>query len=306
MKNGLLFLFVLVLFNGYGQTNWVQGNPVWHYKVYNPSYPGYGYIKVWDDGDTLLQNQNCRKLKSVKHSFEYINPQGDMAEYVSDYISGIIYYSNDTVFYWEEDHFNVLYDFTANIGESWVIGTNTIGFGCADTSRVNVTGQNTIDINGVNYNEWSLVDDSLNSYGNLGKVNARYGSTNKYLFPFGRSCDMTIVEFDVVTFICFEDDSLYYNPTGEACEYYLGVTENKWNDISIYPNPSAGKFELVSAIPVQKISIVNLVGETVKELNVSFSNQNIDLSELPQGNYYLQIENTNGAHFVKSIQILNK
>lgn len=304
MKNSLLILFILILFNSNGQSNWVKGNPVWHYSFQNVGESGF--IRIDKTSDTLLLGKICDVLTAVKHSFFYTGPDGTMGSTTGFYEDRIVYFENDTLFLWEVDHFNVLFDFTATVGDSWIIGTNSFGFGCEDTSRINVAQQSTILLNGINYNEWTVEPDSLNSVGIYGKVNARFGPTNNYLFPTGRSCDMTPVEFDMISFTCFEDDSLYYNPTGEACEYFLGLTENKKNDISVFPNPSAGKFEFVSAIPLHKITVVNLVGEKVKEVKVNFSSQKLDLSELPQGNYYVHFENINGESFVKSIQILPK
>jgi hypothetical protein len=136
-----------------------------------------------------------------------------------------------------------------------------------------------------------------------GKVNSRFGPSEAYLLPLYRNCDSTFVEFDQISFICFEDDSLYYNPTNEACAYYLGLNESQLNKVSVFPNPSSGKIELLSEIPLKTVQVVNLLGSKMKEFNVNLTMQQIDLSDLPQGTYYLNIENSNGEQIIKPIQL---
>ncbi|WP_341906222.1 hypothetical protein [Fluviicola taffensis] len=41
----------------------------------------------------------------------------------------------------------------------------------------------------------------------------------------------------------------------------------------------------------------------MKEFDANLTLTEIDLTELPQGTYYLKIENSNGAHSIKPIQI---
>ena len=63
------------------------------------------------------------------------------------------------------------------------------------------------------------------------------------------------------------------------------------SDISVYPNPSSGKFTLQSAIGIYEIEIYNVLGEriyTTTNLSQSSSNE-IDLSYAPKGIYFVKI-----------------
>ncbi|TSJ39816.1 T9SS type A sorting domain-containing protein [Fluviicola chungangensis] len=310
MKNKLLIIFALIGFTGFSQsTNWIKGNAIWHYKFYNYSMPGSGYIKVWDDGDTLIQNKVCTKLKAVKHDFEPINAQWELQEFISDYISGIVYYSNDTVYRWYNDQFEILYDFSAQAGDSWLLltGVSNPPFSCNDTSICVVESVGSIHLGGNPYPELQ-VNYSPGSFEYFhGKINSRFGPTQGYLFPMSRWCDSSVfIDIDQITFICFEDDSLNYNPTGESCEYYLGLSESELSSISIFPNPSEGKIELLSDVPLKRIRIVNLMGVVSKEFRTNLTLTEIDLSELPRGTYYLNIEKMDGESIVKKVELLNK
>jgi hypothetical protein len=301
MKKSLLFIFALVSLSALSQsTIWTKGHAVWHYRFTNLSY---GYIKVWEDGDTTIQNKVCTKLKSVKHDFSQINQQGDLAEFVSDYIGGYIYVSNDTVYHWDEDHFSVLYDFSSTMNDTWVLHDGVPALGCDDTSICVVQSAGTVNLGGQNYTELTLSYAPGSSEYVSGKVNSRFGPSESYLLPFYRNCDSTIVEWDQISFICFEDDSLYYNPTNGACEYYLGLPESAMSSVSVFPNPSSGKIELLSDVPLKSIQIINVVGATLKTFDANLTLKEIDLTELPQGTYYLKIENSNGEHLIKPIQL---
>lgn len=305
MKNKLLLIFALISFSGMSQsTIWTKGNAVWHYKYHNISS---GYIKVWEDGQTTIQNHVCTILKAEKHEFFITGPSGSMAENVVDYIGATVYTSNDTVYYWDTDHFSVLYDFSAQANDQWLMQTGgNPAFGCNDTSVCIVQSVGSVTIGGQNYPELTLAPASDAAFHVSGKVNARFGASQAYLLPFGRACDSTIVEWDNITFICFQDDSLYYNPTGESCEYSLGLNESVKNAVSVFPNPSQGKIELLSDIPLKNIRVMSVTGAVLKEIPTNVTLKEIDLSELPQGTYYLNIENANGEKVTKPVQLTGK
>lgn len=306
MKKSLLFIFALISFSSLAQSNWIKENAVWHYKFFNYSMPGSGYIKVWVDGDTTIQSKVCTKLKAVKHDFEPTNAEWDLAEFVSDYISGIVYYSNDTVYRWYNNAFEVLYDLSAQSGDSWMLATGNAPFGCNDTSVCVVESVGSVNLGGNAYNELQ-VNYTSDSYEFIhGKINSRFGPTERYLFPLTRPCDNTSIDIDQITFICFEDDSLYYNPSGSACEFYLGLDEAGMNKVSVFPNPTEGRIELLSDIPLKTIKVMNALGAVLKEVRSNLTLMEIDLTELPQGSYYLNIENSNGEMMVKPVQLLNK
>ncbi len=301
MKKSLLFIFALISLSSLSQSIWTKGNAVWHYRFYNISS---GYIKVWEDGDTTLQNQVCTKLKSVKHEFFTTGPNGGLMETSSDYIQGAVYVSNDTVYYWDIDHFSVLYDFSAQVGDQWLLQTGVNpSFDCNDTSVAIVESVGAVNIGGQNYTELTMGYAPDANCFIQGKANSRFGALG-YLLPFPRSCDSTIiVEWDQLSFLCFEDDSLFYNPSGEACEIHLGLEETEMNKVSVFPNPSSGNIELLSELPLKQIQVINMIGSTLKEFRPNVTLVEIDLSELPQGTYYLNLENQNGEKVVKVIQL---
>lgn len=82
-----------------------------------------------------------------------------------------------------------------------------------------------------------------------------------------------------------------------AVEPYDAITENKSADISIYPNPARDFITIVETFPemshISDYVIINVLGETVMSGEIIADNQQIDISNLPNGVYFVKIaENT--------------
>lgn len=88
--------------------------------------------------------------------------------------------------------------------------------------------------------------------------------------------------------ICVSTDSLYNS------DWTTGLTAHSSNDkLSFYPNPTNGKLFISSSNIVNyKFSIYNIMGKQCKVIELMGTNE-IDLSELANGIYYIRIENNN-------------
>jgi hypothetical protein len=111
------------------------------------------------------------------------------------------------------------------------------------------------------------------------------------------NCDGSIVEYDVLTFTCFEDDSLsLYNPSGEDCEYYLthlDLEEPSKITLTIHPNPFYEGIN-ISTSTSGEFTLYDLKGTKLEQH--SFSNgTKINLSHLKQGMYVLIYEDESGV-----------
>ncbi len=78
------------------------------------------------------------------------------------------------------------------------------------------------------------------------------------------------------------------------------------NSISVYPNPSAGVFNLVAeniSSPQVKINVSNILGETVYAKTLQNQtgkvNEQINLSVLPAGTYFITLQSANEIRTVK-------
>ncbi len=70
------------------------------------------------------------------------------------------------------------------------------------------------------------------------------------------------------------------------------VEELKVADVSIYPNPSNGKFEVKSTALIKQISVVDYLGKEVAQFETE---SNLDISQLANGIYQVIVETESGV-----------
>lgn len=306
----ILLVFIgTIPFIGWSQSVWTKNNPVWHYDYWN--YNDQGFIKIEKQDSVLHDGHWCDHLVATKYKFFASGPPPSPITYiVEDYQGGDVYVSNDTVFYWDVDHFSILYDFSAAVGESWLLqnGVNVPSeFQCNDSSIVNVVSIGNVSLSGEVTTQLNLSSPSENAYLFEGAVNARFGAMGtNYLFPMLHSCDsLLIFDADVISFKCFQDDSLFYNPSGEDCEYlltHLSISEEKLSAIQANPNPVEDWLMFSSQDELLNATFFDSKGKQIEVLN--FQQKGWDLSALSKGIYIVVVETKNGTK--QSVRVLKK
>ncbi len=281
------FLIVLSFSVFSQQTPWTYNQPVWHYAYTNVAESGF--IKLVDSGDTILQGKTCMKLNATKHSFFITGPSGGMFETQAPYISGIVYNSNDTMFHWNTDHFNVLYIFNPVVNQEWVVFDNAPFLNCNDSSLVQVIASGTETLNNYQFDYYQLSTLVGSGVGVDSKVYNTIGPLGAYFFPTSRNCDSTVIpEFDQIHLICFEDDSIAVNPANDICEWHLGIGDNQIETFSYYPNPTAGELFVTAEHEIGDFTIVDLFGNCVLRSQTNESFLKIDVTFLANGIYLLK------------------
>lgn len=296
----ILVLIVMQAFTLVGQqTNWTYNQPVWHYAYTNVAESGY--IKLSDCGDTILQGKTCMKLNATKHSFFITGPNGGMFETQAPYISGIIYKSNDTLYHWNNNHFNILYVFNPVVNQQWIVFDNAPFFNCNDSSLVQVVAMGTELLDNNQFDYFQLATIVGSSVGIDSKVYNTIGPLGAYFFPTARNCDSTIIpEFDQIHLICFEDDSIAVNPSNDFCEWHLGMNDNQFEKLNYFPNPTSGELILSAKPVIGEFTIMDLFGNSLVHLQTNESFIKIDLSFLAEGMYLLQSnQNSSAVYFIQ-------
>ena len=289
---------------------WTGNNPVWHYNYWNVGEEGF--IKIEQTGDSLIQGKTCQELTATKHMFFSTGPSGTIGHSVFPYGVNYVYESNDTVYYWQEESFRVLYDFSPMFGATWLVGiTDPVESGsqCNDSSYTSVNLISTVNLGtetAALIELSALTGSELQLYG---KANAHFGAMENYLFPSWRSCDPNQVsEYDMISFKCFQDDDLVYNPSGTDCEYlltHLGVNEQQQLELSIYPNPVSEVLAVKVAAGTYHYRIVSVTGEVAAENTMTSSGGEaaINTDALKKGVYFLELSTSSAiqgrVRFVK-------
>ncbi|NOQ73368.1 MAG: T9SS type A sorting domain-containing protein [Crocinitomix sp.] len=312
MHKIILFFVLSFSFQSTYSQVWVDNGATWHYEFWQPFMSGY--VEMNYDRDTTIDGISCQVIETTQYKFF------DGGGFAGSTIRPIqiTYVSGDTVFYRSNGAFFVLFDFGAEIGDTWMISDvpSLEYVDCDEVSVIQVTGTGVMDIAGESYRYLDLEPTSNSPYGFVGRYVERFGllSTGleqfRYLFPQEVECDGIpdggALEFGYSGFLCFEDDSFsLYSPTSSSCTKVVSVPENsELVDVKCYPNPATNILEISAANPIDQLQVYSSVGEYVMTVNVSEYVAQIDVSTLSRGIYFFDIRLQNGLT-VKRKVVLN-
>lgn len=299
----ILFLLLIVIpFSVFTQI-WVKSNAVWYYKYTDRTTTLlFGYLKVEHVKDSTINGISCKVLVTTKFDFaeDQIGEVHLIGESIVD--TNYTYANSDTVFYWKNNQFELLYDFSKTSGESWIINTsNSSSSACVNPSITyvnNAFAQNfsgnqlqVMELNSPNNSHWKMMGVCNSHFGNHSVNYLQY----HFLFPVESSCDVTIPdESPLYDFICFKDDELTYSPDNGACGNILSLLENRKNEqFQIYPKPStSGQISVKTTRSEEYVlEVMNLLGESVYSKKQFFAANTSSLIQLsiPSGMYVLNI-----------------
>lgn len=320
MKNiylSLFFFMFCVFISSRNQINaqsniWVQNNAVWHYDWDNISGTS-GFLKTRYIGDTILNGQLSKIFTTTSYSFFLDQNNISHLSSIDELDTNYTWNNQNQIYYWRENQFELLYDFTKVSGESYVIDSNEdITFFCNPNSTANVINSGTITYANQNYATLDLDYNDGDRTRLQGPVNARFGnyssfSTFSWLFPMNAmGCDPGIVvEYPLYKFRCFQDDSLMVNPTNEECEYQLthvGMSELNENGYLLYPNPAANFVTLVSPFEQNDVEIFTIAGALVYRGESTANIQELNVN-LPKGTYVLKVTCENQLRYTEKLVI---
>lgn len=217
-----------------------------------------------------------------------------------------IYNSNDSVFWWRNNQWSLLLDFSAQTGDSWYIAENEANWDpyCSDVAVATVTGYGTTTIGGTNY-RYIDVECSADSPLRLsGRFYERFGGD--FFIPMVDICDpMVVLDYDMIDVLrCFEDDDLQLNFVGEDCLYlitHLELSENEVDELQLYPNPSTGS--IYFNLDVDAVEVVDISGKLIRKIVGGLEQNAIDLNFLSEGVYLLYISRPDGGLSLARVSI---
>ncbi len=91
--------------------------------------------------------------------------------------------------------------------------------------------------------------------------------------------------------------------TTNSCFVYTGIQENSLSsvDYSVYPNPTTGNV-IVSGKNIKTIEIYNVIGENIYTINKQQKSNDIDLSNLQKGVYFVKIYSEENIYIEKIVK----
>lgn len=103
----------------------------------------------------------------------------------------------------------------------------------------------------------------------------------------------------------FPSSGFDLDAVGVINETAVGIKEfEKRISFTIYPNPTSGvvRVKWLESSGANMLEVSNLLGEMVLKINLSSTDQNIDVSNLESGIYFISIESQNGKSITKLIK----
>jgi hypothetical protein len=300
-----LFMLGLVLVSNLAQAQYFGlESSEWKYLYYNLGYATVNQISV--AGDTTLGDFNAQ----VYHSFRttYIPQQGGTySTYSGTYVFGILRFTQDSVFHWKNGQYNLLYDFGAQIGDTWIVDSGPIV--CNDSvAIVEVVGTGTMDVNGfqrryidleTNTDTWiGLSGRCIEGIGlySFNGLSSTTGLGRGFLSGERWCDDIAVPEASPNIFICYSDSIVgTYDPFDTYCLYpsvEVGIMDFESISVDLYPNPAINLLQVSTDLPsgqTAQIHLMNYLGHRVLTKPINNGVSALDVSALAAGVYYYSV-----------------
>lgn len=98
------------------------------------------------------------------------------------------------------------------------------------------------------------------------------------------------------------EDARAYSDVVNFTTINLGVNENDLTNISYFPNPVSDQLTITAAGKVDTIVVINLLGQTVMQVQPKSSTIVLDMSSLPEGTYILRVNNGDAVSSFKVVK----
>ncbi len=281
---------------------WCQPGATWHYSA--AGLPGHGYLVLSHIGTTQINNQICDNFSAtlyVTYPLFSIYQHSIFNTYIEN--NKVYAYSTGLNFFFK------LYDFGAQVGDSWYIYPNSPGFCVEDSSLVHVDSISQY-INGIDTLKKFHVSYSLPipAYSFGDSFIEKLGGSN-YLFPVSTNCLYDGIDANQLR--CYTDSSnwFYQNAAVGSCiptAIKSPTSTNAQYKLSVLPNPAERQFKL--QIPLDfnwnKLQIYSSNGIEVLTFSNTIHLQELLLSpNFSKGIYFVKIINAFGGQLTTHLII---
>ncbi len=92
------------------------------------------------------------------------------------------------------------------------------------------------------------------------------------------------------------------NPCTNSWIYASGISTPSTQKFSVYPNPSLSELFIDGLLETTEYKIIDCSGNIMNEGNLNSSNAHITIAQLPQGLYFLLMNNNSGSKSIKFVK----
>lgn len=327
IKKILLYVFVIMIVGGniYSQEFAPIGSK-WTYQ--NTGSFGMGFPVAFQfrtDKDTIIDNRYCTVITEYTLYEDGRWEQGN-SEIVASSENG------DTVYVYFQDSFHLIYDFTAEVGDTIeVTNEEFIGFfGLkleqerfvykidsissilldSDTLLIQYVSHLSPPVFGVS-SEWGFIDGSELGFDTPGRIIKGVGALSRAAM-LGTTTGISFFPESTPDYLnCYEDKTSYYQFGDIDCDSLVSlytlinsITEETINDGKVFPNPFTTSISVdYETSEVAYLRIFDVAGRIIKGFQPE-SMVNMDVSSVPSGTYFISILFRNGN--IKTYQVIKK
>lgn len=279
MKKFITFLIIFLSLSAYAQ-EFAPTGAIWYYSLGSINPEAEYYKTIESVSDTIIQGINCKKLLEEEH---YNHTESKLVAV------HFVYSSNDSVFFFANDAFHLLYNFNAQTGETIELDYYTDCTSDGEALKLQVQSVGTVLINGQERRTQELIAQNEMGCAFGGKVIEGIGNLY-FLFP---RTDLS----HTGPLRCYEDASLglYANPdywgdetAQHDCEQIilgnkdLEITKG----VSLYPNPTSKLITVRDLTQEAKYKIITQRGKLVMQGTV-LPGEKLQIEQLAKGNYFM-------------------
>ncbi len=278
-KTAFILILLAATLQSYSR-DFAPAGAIWHYTqgTINPDVTSFKTIE--SVSDTTINGVQCMKMIEVERYF-------DTTKVIYHYM----YSENDSVFFFADSGFHLLYDFGADAGDTIILDYFSTYDGTPLKMIVDSVG--TIMVNNLERKIQYITcgDGMVIEFGK--QVIEGIGST-LFMFPvLDGSLDGPLR--------CYQDSTtgLFLNPfhpdygwNHQDCKEIITGTEEIKNreTISVFPNPTEGVFSIKNIDRETAYKIIDINGKVIKR-GVIRKSKEINIGEFSKGIYFIELEN---------------
>ena len=248
----------------------------WYYEIQNEN-GSITYQHLEYAADTVIDDDLVQIIVRINTLYDKDFSEEKTFEY--------IYESDNKVFWWNKTlgEFTMLYDFNAQVGDEWEIKVGT------SSLVMHVDAEGTAEYGGQTYRTLTVSDpEELFS----GTIICGIGHETSF-FPerlMTKGGDYRVEGIRCV----WQYGQLIFHTTETACDevylnFHYDVEEPTVEGFRVYPNPTNGIITITGGQSTE-YRITNLMGQTLMTGAIHEDSQQINVSGLPQGMYFITVE----------------
>lgn len=311
LKRILTLVIFISFLSSLNAQKWAAPDANWKYNYF--VYTVQGYINAYIDGDTIIEGKTALILQEDLSGHNNIQNNGfQNAFFKREYI----YEDDGLVSIWNEDKWDTLYNYNAEIGDSWTPPKQHYDWdedNCLYESYITltVTEKGTMEIGGESLEFLAVTlknnpENELYEFEFQDTIVERIGFLKSYYKVFSHCDDIESDTRGEGFLRCYSDEDVDYINSNydKDCDFIttVGISKNDIDlNITLAPNPAQNEFEVIGDIhPKATFKVISLIGRTWEVERVD---NKIDISFLPSGTYHLRIESDNQVSHHRFIKL---